>query len=587
MAPSYIAQPEVKKNDTAEQLAAEQLAAEQLAAEQLAAEQLAAEQLAAEQLAAEQLAAEQLAAEQLAAEQLAAEQLAAEKLAAEQLAAEQLAAEQLAAEQLAAEQLAAEQLAAEQLAAEQLAAEQLAAEQLAAEQLAAEQLAAEQLAAEQLAAEQLAAEQLAAEQLAAEQLAAEQLAAEQLAAEKRQKASVIRHVEATPGRVVIESDGLIETFKYFTLTDPPRLIVDIYNLEPSFDERTFYAINGFNKIRLGTHADKVRLVFDASESQLPVYKVEKRSEGIVVSWDEPESTLIAEAQAVVIDNSESEQSNAEKIAASKLAAEQAEAEKIAAAKLAVEHAEEEKIAAAKLAAEQAEAEKIAAAKLAAEQAEAEKIAATKLAAEQAEAEKIAAAKLAAEQAEAEKIAAAKLATEKAEAETVATQNQQAAEEQGKQEIRLSPHFPSFDTTLQPSDLVMLEKLAKQLKSQKLSRVDVVGHSDNLPILERSRHIFADNLALSEARARSVVEYLQNQLGVPSEVINLRGLGDSKPMADNSTEAGRALNRRVEVSLVTGPVNSANQQEFAKDTDVLQPKEVTELSPSECDIVATN
>ena len=333
-----------------------------------------------------------------------------------------------------------------------------------------------------------------------------------LAAEKRQKASVIRHVEATPGRVVIESDGLIETFKYFTLTDPPRLIVDIYNLEPSFDERTFYAINGFNKIRLGTHADKVRLVFDASESQLPVYKVEKRSEGIVVSWDEPESTLIAEAKAVVIDNSKSEQANTERVAVAKLAAEQAEAEKIA---------------------------------------------------------------------------AAELATEKAEAETVATQNQQAAEEQGKQEILLSPHFPSFDTTLQPSDLVMLEKLAEQLKSQKLSRVDVVGHSDNLPILERSRHIFADNLALSEARARSVVEYLQNQLGVPSEVINLRGLGDSKPMADNSTEAGRALNRRVEVSLVTGSVNSANQQELAKDTDVLQHKEVTELSPSECDIVATN
>ncbi|MDH3808216.1 MAG: OmpA family protein, partial [Desulfuromonadales bacterium] len=207
----------------------------------------------------------------------------------------------------------------------------------------------------------------------------------------------------------------------------------------------------------------------------------------------------------------------------------------------------------------------------AEQAEADKVAAAKLAAEQAEADKVAAAKLAAEQAEADKVAAAKLA----------------AEEEGKQEIHLAPRFPSFDATLQASDLAMLKQLAEQLKSQKLARVDVVGHSDNLPIAERSRHIFADNLALSEARARNVVEYLQNQLGVPPEVINLRGLGDSMPMAENSTEAGRALNRRVEVSLITEPVNTTNLQELAKDKDAVQRNEITGLSPAESDIVATN
>jgi flagellar motor protein MotB len=134
---------------------------------------------------------------------------------------------------------------------------------------------------------------------------------------------------------------------------------------------------------------------------------------------------------------------------------------------------------------------------------------------------------------------------------------------------------------------MLKQLAEQLKSQKFARVDVVGHSDNLPIVERSRHIFADNLALSEARARNVVEYLQNQLGVPPEVINLRGLGDSMPTADNSTEAGRALNRRVEISLVTEPVNTTGQQGLARDSDAVQRKEITELNPAESDIVATN
>ena len=510
------------------------------------------------------------------------------------------------------EKLEDEKLAAEQLAAEQLAAEQLAAEQLAAEQLAAEQLAAEQLAADQLASDQLAAEQLAAEQLAAEQLAAEQLAAKQPAFEKRHKASVVRQVEATPGRVVIESDGLIERFQYFTLVDPPRLVVDLYDIEPSFDERTFSAINGFNQIRLGTHTDKVRIVFDASESTLPEYKVENRSEGIVISWDEPETTLAAEAQAVVIDNSPAEKAVAEEIAAAKLAAEKAEAEEIAAAKLAAEKAEAEKIAAAKLTTEKAEAEEIAAAKLTAEKVEAEEIAAAKLTAEKVEAEKIAAAKLTAEKAEAEEIAAAKLAAEKAEAEEIAAAKLTAEKAEAEKiaaakltaepvevekiatdqlaaeqlEIRLSPHFPSFVASLQEVDLETLEQLVEQLKSQKMSRIDVVGHSDNLPIVEKSRHIFADNIALSEARARNVAEYLQLHLGVPSEAIVLRGLGDSMPTADNTTEAGRALNRRVEISLTTEPVETLVRLAIEKNISEVQHKEIAGLNSPETGIVVT-
>ncbi|MCK4507366.1 MAG: OmpA family protein, partial [Desulfuromonadales bacterium] len=245
---------------------------------------------------------------------------------------------------------------------------------------------------------------------------------------------------------------------------------------------------------------------------------------------------------------------------------------------------------AKLAAEQAKAEKVAAAKLAADQAEAEKVAAAKLAAEQAKVEKVAAAKLAAEQADAEKIAAAKLATDQ-----LSAQNQRApiavnrfvaadSEPQEKQEIHLYPHFPSFVATLQESDLEMLDQLVDQLKSQKLARVDVVGHSDNLPIAARSQHVFADNLALSEARARNVAEYLQQQLGVPSEVIILHGLGDSMPTADNTNEAGRALNRRVEISLVSEPVKKTTGLELAKDTsEVLR----TDLRPAESGIVVTN
>jgi uncharacterized repeat protein (TIGR01451 family) len=118
------------------------------------------------------------------------------------------------------------------------------------------------------------------------------------------------------------------------------------------------------------------------------------------------------------------------------------------------------------------------------------------------------------------------------------------------EIQLYPHFQSFVADLQKTDIVMLEQLVEQLTSAKVIRVDVVGHTDNDPIAKRSQHIFADNLALSEARASSVARYLQEHLDIASELITLRGVGDSMPIADNASESGKALNRRVELNILT-------------------------------------
>lgn len=59
---------------------------------------------------------------------------------------------------------------------------------------------------------------------------------------------------------------------------------------------------------------------------------------------------------------------------------------------------------------------------------------------------------------------------------------------------------------------------------------------------------AYNKDLSERRARSVKEYLV-RLGVPPPSIRYRGYGASRPIADNSTEEGRARNRRVEFIVV--------------------------------------
>ncbi|MEL7209775.1 MAG: OmpA family protein, partial [Actinomycetota bacterium] len=58
-----------------------------------------------------------------------------------------------------------------------------------------------------------------------------------------------------------------------------------------------------------------------------------------------------------------------------------------------------------------------------------------------------------------------------------------------------------------------------------------------------------NMALSEARAQSVVAYLQ-AAGIGPERLNAVGAGETEPIADNDTDEGKALNRRVE--FIFGP-----------------------------------
>ena len=68
---------------------------------------------------------------------------------------------------------------------------------------------------------------------------------------------------------------------------------------------------------------------------------------------------------------------------------------------------------------------------------------------------------------------------------------------------------------------------------------VIGHTD-------STGPEAYNQALSERRAQAVADYLESQRRVPDPDIEVVGMGESNPVADNSTREGRALNRRVDI-----------------------------------------
>jgi type VI secretion system protein ImpK len=106
-------------------------------------------------------------------------------------------------------------------------------------------------------------------------------------------------------------------------------------------------------------------------------------------------------------------------------------------------------------------------------------------------------------------------------------------------------FASGSATLVPEREALMGRIAEALA--KISgAVLVTGHTDNVP-LRTAR--FPSNWHLSEERARSVRDLLVAR-GVQPERIKAEGRADGEPIASNDTPANRALNRRVEITLLT-------------------------------------
>ncbi len=114
-----------------------------------------------------------------------------------------------------------------------------------------------------------------------------------------QDAYVLRNVAISAGRAILESNGKIGKYQYFTLSNPPRLVVDVYGMRPGFKERYFAVADGFKTMRIGVYNDKTRLVFDASENTLPEHLVEGRTTDILVTWGEVTPAPVAEDKPAV------------------------------------------------------------------------------------------------------------------------------------------------------------------------------------------------------------------------------------------------------------------------------------------------
>jgi outer membrane protein OmpA-like peptidoglycan-associated protein len=102
-------------------------------------------------------------------------------------------------------------------------------------------------------------------------------------------------------------------------------------------------------------------------------------------------------------------------------------------------------------------------------------------------------------------------------------------------------FPINSYQIQPQFYSTLEQVAQTLSAYPSTLIDVYGHTDP----SGGDRI---NVPLSQNRAEAVASYL-SQRGVNRARIATQGFGSSRPVADNSTEMGRAQNRRVELRIV--------------------------------------
>ncbi len=101
------------------------------------------------------------------------------------------------------------------------------------------------------------------------------------------------------------------------------------------------------------------------------------------------------------------------------------------------------------------------------------------------------------------------------------------------------YFDTDRADLKPASGPVLMQIGELLRQQPDLRLFVVGHTDNTGTVERNR-------ALSEARARAVVDALVAHYGVDARRLSPWGVGPLAPVASNATEQGRARNRRVEL-----------------------------------------
>jgi len=123
------------------------------------------------------------------------------------------------------------------------------------------------------------------------------------------------------------------------------------------------------------------------------------------------------------------------------------------------------------------------------------------------------------------------------ARTTADEMRRGLEQQGSVAV-YGILFATDSAALQVGAAAILEDVVRVLQANPELNVEVQGHTDTTGSAEH-------NLELSRRRAATVMQYLE-LYGISADRLTTGGYGETRPLADNSTEAGRAKNRRVEL-----------------------------------------
>jgi chemotaxis protein MotB len=105
-------------------------------------------------------------------------------------------------------------------------------------------------------------------------------------------------------------------------------------------------------------------------------------------------------------------------------------------------------------------------------------------------------------------------------------------------------FDSGEVVVKPEGQAVLDQVAKVLANYPKRQIQVIGHTDNVPIRFNPKNPFHTNWELSVGRAIAAVRYLSEKAGVDAKRLGAVGYGEFHPIADNATAEGRAKNRRI-------------------------------------------
>jgi hypothetical protein len=89
--------------------------------------------------------------------------------------------------------------------------------------------------------------------------------------------------------VTLIGDGKIGNYTSFTLEQPPRLVIDIWNVQKEYPKSIIQVDHPLLKrVRLGKHPEKTRLVFDSARPQVPQFRIQRDENRLVVSFGQTE-----------------------------------------------------------------------------------------------------------------------------------------------------------------------------------------------------------------------------------------------------------------------------------------------------------